>query len=385
MAKKKITIPGNIKEHLEKVLHGEPSPPPDDMDWDTFGKYLGQEKVFNAYYLAMEKAGLLDLIPKDLADNLKVGIDAYRIINRRHLSEAVRVSELLKENGFDIIFLKGIPNLVEIFHDISEHPMEDVDALVHEDEMKEIRSLLADELGYFPLSVLPGFELFHRRDEREGKVKLLRNPEPGYPPPILHLHTIIGGALFHYKGEKFFKNPRTITLEGKKIKVLQHRDHFIHMCIHWAGHLGGRSDFEFRRLGLVRFLEKFGPILNWEEIVEEFRYRRLLPCLVEVLRVTGFSSAAFLDEPVKKKIRLSAQQKFIIKILQNHRLWLARYLSGFHNCLWPDRRRLTAFYGELPGTPALLKAWFKSIVSIIQRLWILLLVRFRPLPEQKRE
>ncbi|MCL5035649.1 MAG: nucleotidyltransferase family protein [Chloroflexi bacterium] len=372
MKKKKISkLPENLRKHLDEVLRRNPSQPPEGTDWELFSRYLAGEKLSGAYYYTMEKAGLEGQIPPEFSGRMRLSLNANRFVNRTHLAESSRVSRLIEENDIQIIFLKGVPNIIEIFEDVGEHPMEDVDILVRKDNMSQIKSLLKENFGYFPISVLPGINLFVQRDEHEGKVKLLRKPDQDKPTPYIHLHTMIGSSLFSYDGENFFKSHRKIMLEGNEIRVLRHEDNFIHTCIHWASHIGGRSDLEYRRMGLIRFLEKFGPVLNWEEIAGEFEYRGIMPCLTESLKAAGYYDAGFIGEDIRKKIRLPAYKICIINILEKRRSWLARYLLGFHRSLWPDRRRLTAIYGDLPGVYPLLKAWVRNVVSIARRIRVL--------------
>jgi len=104
-------------------------------DWNNFIWTCSNHLVLPAIYLKFRDHNLLFCIPDVLANHLKEIYELNRIRNEQILLQVKEITATLNLAGISPIFMKGTGNLIaEVYNDIGERIIGDIDLLVQENE-----------------------------------------------------------------------------------------------------------------------------------------------------------------------------------------------------------------------------------------------------------
>jgi hypothetical protein len=107
--------------------------------------------VFPALYLQLKRAGLLEEVPSDLVEYMEEFTNRNRERNRNIINQAIEISGVLKGQGIAPIFLKGTANLLaNLYEDIGERMMGDIDVLIDERMIPQVIEVLQANGYYLP-------------------------------------------------------------------------------------------------------------------------------------------------------------------------------------------------------------------------------------------
>jgi hypothetical protein len=130
-----------VEEVVNTISHGE-------VDWDRFVAIASGHLVLPSVYLRFKRHGILSLLPAELSDHLEM---VYKLNHQRNTSILVQVdciNRLFATVGIVPIYLKGTANLLDnLYEDVGERMVGDIDLLVSDAEFIKAANLLKDE-GY---------------------------------------------------------------------------------------------------------------------------------------------------------------------------------------------------------------------------------------------
>jgi len=145
--KNKIWVEAQIKDNL--------------VDWDAVVKVSTGHFVFPALYCNLKKANFLHYVPADLVAYMKHITDLNRERNKKIITQAKEIRELLMANKITPIFLKGTGNLLEgLYEDIAERMVGDIDFIVSKQEYHKT-ILIIESYGYKKKSTDHSLEFKH--------------------------------------------------------------------------------------------------------------------------------------------------------------------------------------------------------------------------------
>ena len=135
-----ITHEKHNRELIEKELKLN------NIDWNSVVKISTSHYVFPALYCNLKRADFLHYLPEDLVSYMKHITDLNRERNEQIIAEAKEINELLLKNNITPIFLKGTGNLLDnLYEDIAERMVGDIDFLVDNKDIKLTLSILKKE------------------------------------------------------------------------------------------------------------------------------------------------------------------------------------------------------------------------------------------------
>ncbi|HUH28800.1 nucleotidyltransferase family protein, partial [Gelidibacter sp.] len=118
------------------------------IDWDTVVIVASRHLMLPALYCRLKAKNLLPLIPEDLAFYLEEITSINRGRNEILLKEVLEISEILKKEQINHVFIKGVALIAgNTFHDPAERMIGDIDILVAHDQIHTAFDLLTDQ-GY---------------------------------------------------------------------------------------------------------------------------------------------------------------------------------------------------------------------------------------------
>ncbi|MCF1190829.1 nucleotidyltransferase family protein [Mangrovimonas sp. AS39] len=118
------------EEKLKNIFTSE------QVNWDEFVKVASIELMLPASFLSLKRKNLLRYLPEDLNTYLEEITEINRNRNTTLLSEAKEITILLKENGINHVFIKGIAIIASNpFEDIGFRMIGDIDILIDRNQI----------------------------------------------------------------------------------------------------------------------------------------------------------------------------------------------------------------------------------------------------------
>ena len=137
-----ISLEAKNKQEIEKQLKST------SIDWDSVVKVSTGHYVFPALYCNLKRADFLKYLPQELVSYMQHITDINRERNKQIISQVRELNTLLLENNITPIFLKGTGNLLaELYEDIAERMMADIDLIFLKEDYPKAITLLR-EFGY---------------------------------------------------------------------------------------------------------------------------------------------------------------------------------------------------------------------------------------------
>lgn len=118
------------------------------IDWDNLVIIGSQHLMLPAIYCRLKAKNLLVLIPEELEQYLNEISNLNRARNIQLLNEIQVISKLFRSKNINHVFIKGSALLVgEVYHDVSERMIGDIDILIDKTDINFAFQLLIDA-GY---------------------------------------------------------------------------------------------------------------------------------------------------------------------------------------------------------------------------------------------
>jgi hypothetical protein len=137
-----VSLQDSNRHEIEKQLKSN------SLNWDSIVEISTAHLVFPALYCNLKCVDFLKYLPKDLVSYMEHITKLNRERNEEIINQAKELNTLLLVNNITPIFLKGTGNLlVEIYDDIAERMIGDIDFIVSKEDYKKSIKVLK-EFGY---------------------------------------------------------------------------------------------------------------------------------------------------------------------------------------------------------------------------------------------
>ena len=137
-----ISLEVKNRQEIEKQLQS------DTIDWDAVVKMSTAHYVFPAMYCNFKRADFLKYLPQELVSFMQHITNINRERNKKIIAQARELNTLLLANNITPIFLKGTGNLLaEIYDDIAERMVGDIDFIFSKEDYSKAITVLRDN-GY---------------------------------------------------------------------------------------------------------------------------------------------------------------------------------------------------------------------------------------------
>ncbi|MDX9881096.1 MAG: nucleotidyltransferase family protein [Prolixibacteraceae bacterium] len=119
----------------------------DEVNWDHFVELASGHLVLPSVYLRFKEQGILSFLPQELVSHLQMVYDLNLKRNTAILGQIDKINRLFATSGIGPIYLKGAANILDLYEDLGERMLGDIDLLVSDDEFLPAVKLLKNE-GY---------------------------------------------------------------------------------------------------------------------------------------------------------------------------------------------------------------------------------------------
>lgn len=124
------------------------------VDWQRLHARSHAEGMDALLFAHATEAGLLPVMPADVAETLMATYRTNWIWNRRLRGEQRRIVDTILDGGIDVVLVKGVTLAARYYGEIALRPIGDIDLLVHPEDAADCGRILST-CGYTPL---PGRE-----------------------------------------------------------------------------------------------------------------------------------------------------------------------------------------------------------------------------------
>ncbi|WP_159517851.1 nucleotidyltransferase domain-containing protein [Sunxiuqinia indica] len=129
----------------------------DQVDWYDFVSLCSDHLVMPAIYVRFDKANVLGYLPDELVDHLRQIYEMNTGRNRKILTQVSEITALLNKENIKPTFLKGVAYILDdVYSDVGERMMNDIDFLVDERDYLKCAGLLKSK-GYQQEEETPGY------------------------------------------------------------------------------------------------------------------------------------------------------------------------------------------------------------------------------------
>ena len=122
------------------------------VEWEKVVQLSSGQLVLPALYLNLKRASLLEKLPEELTEYLEYLTNENRNRNKQILQQVDDISEILKSENIQPVFLKGVAHLLlNLYNDPAERMIGDIDFLVKNEDHVQKAAKLMMRNGYEPL------------------------------------------------------------------------------------------------------------------------------------------------------------------------------------------------------------------------------------------
>ena len=137
-----ISLEAKNRQEIEKQLQS------DTIDWDAVVKVSTAHYVFPALYCNFQRANFLYYLPQDLVSYMEHITNINRERNKKIISQAQELNNVLLANNIRPIFIKGTGNLLAgIYEDTAERMVGDIDFIFSKEDYRKAITI-SREFGY---------------------------------------------------------------------------------------------------------------------------------------------------------------------------------------------------------------------------------------------
>jgi hypothetical protein len=275
-----------------------------EADWRAFLELASLHGLSGVVFRSLDQYALADLLSPAEAEKLHGAVVRNAARNMLFLREASALLSTLRDRGIDVIGLKGVYLLDNIYEDISVRGMSDLDLLVRKEDIP----------GALGICQNSGYELttyFNFADENLDikHVPPLKKPDG----PYVEIHwTILGeDEPFAIDVDGLWGRAVPAKIAGVDVLSLSPEDLLLHLCMH----LGYQHQFNVGLRGLydiAQVLDHFEGQVNWSEFVvlaQEWGAERVMWV---TLTLTGALLGSEIPERVLETLRPADAEPWVI-------------------------------------------------------------------------
>jgi hypothetical protein len=273
-------IPGAGVQKIKELVDA-------DLDWDYVAKTSCSHGIAPLVYHGLQQSRVISLLPFAPAERLRSTYYGNAARNALLYDELHAVLTMLKEQGSDVIVLKGAALAETVYPHRALRAMSDIDLLVRRERLAELETRLR-EMGYVPDERRKPREWFQAHHYHLVFANSSRIPIE------IHWHVKRPEDPFGIDIDGFWKRARSIPIAGVQALVLSPADLLIHLCQHlWQHSLRGG----IRPLcDIAEVIKYFAADIDWTQVAQLSSQWQTNSCLY-----VGFGCAAeLLDAPVPK-------------------------------------------------------------------------------------
>lgn len=252
---------------------------PDNTDWEHLYRLILYHRVLNPVATMLASTKQLQYIPLEILDKLRRQALWNAAVSLRMTEELFSLKNLFAAGEIPFCCFKG-PVLAQIaYGDLSLRSFVDIDLLVAQSDAARVCDLLREN-GYSIFPELTAEELLKYMDFEDHVV--VKNSANNIE---IDLHWDLCGsyAMCPLRLETVLSSLQLVDLEGHPVPTLSVEDTVVHLCVHASSHCWATLE---SIASLARLLAQ-NPRIDWERIRERTEFLRCRRLLLLGLSLAG--------------------------------------------------------------------------------------------------
>jgi hypothetical protein len=267
-----IKVMAGIKEEKSKDLLNL-----NIINWERFKDLIIYHDLTPFAYLALKNSD--SFLPQDLKEFLENNYYCALVRCQNLWQEFLRISTAFEQAKINLLPIKGMALLQNIYTQHPLRPMTDIDLLVKEGDLLKAEAIFCD-LGYRK-------ELYGLKEEywRKNQCHITFYKKEDEKAPFIELHW---GLDFKRKNRfilpELWERVRTINVDGRFIKVLSPEDTLFSLALHIRRF--GRPLCLKNVYDLILLLSKYASNFNWDYVLSQSRKYNIYSTVFFILSQT---------------------------------------------------------------------------------------------------
>ena len=281
-AKTNLTTDGQNKAH--DLARG-------DLDWDFLAKTSCKHGIAPLIYVNLQRSGVMNVVSASAVQLLRGSYYGNAARNALLFDELGAVLGAFKENGIDVIVLKGAALAEIVYPHRALRAMSDIDLLVRKERLDEAGSKLLS-MGY-RRDASEVFSLEHHYHfvfKKRAAINIELHWHVKFPTDVSRID--IGG---------FWERAQSTTITGIETLTLSPEDLFLHLCHHAYKHkfIGGIRPL----CDIAEAARFYGGRINWKNIIALATQWQIAPCVYLELSLARELLDAQIPQSILKDLK----------------------------------------------------------------------------------
>jgi Uncharacterised nucleotidyltransferase len=331
-------------------------------DWQILRERAHAEGMEALLLAHATEAGLLSIMPAQVADSLMAAYRTNWIWNRRLRGEQRRIVDAIRAHGIDVVVVKGVALAERYYGEIALRPIGDIDVLVRPEDAEDCGRILSMS-GYAPL---PGREKPSQWHALVNRALAFRS-DAGFTIDVHWALASLPPYVASFPQAEIWRCAEDILPVGQAARRLSTADELRFLSYHYAAqHVDRRLIWLVDIAEVVRTLP---PGWNWQQFTSDTIIRGQAMPVAVALGTAERVLALKVPSKVLLDLNVAAahpQERMAWRAAQAHRNGLramyehmkvqdgigGRLAFGWQGLLWhavlPARNRVTTLRQKLP-------------------------------------
>ncbi|MDD2752267.1 MAG: nucleotidyltransferase family protein [Candidatus Omnitrophica bacterium] len=297
----------NIDESAQQELRSLFTLP---LNWEKIKKQANAQKLTPLLYANLNKCGLLDSLPQEIAMSFR---QIYLANLQRNLvieKEILRIVELASSQGIRIILLKGLALIYTLYKDYALRIMVDADMFIQKEDFLSLKDIFL-QLGYKANE--EAIKNYAQKDEYE-----LMFSKKAFKEQFIYIDLhwrLLPSRPYLLQLPKAWERAEKIALPGHEVFSLSDEDNFLYLTLHLRRHV---RDLTLNSIvDIAEYLKVKGQALDWDYIEDNARSNHFFSSIFFVLYLCRELFATEVSPEVMNKFKVMAVRRFLLKLFLN--------------------------------------------------------------------
>jgi hypothetical protein len=213
--------------NITKIIH-------EGLKWDKFMQLVNYHQVLPIVYHNLQKHAA-DKIPPHTLGRLKNRGKKQKLHSMRLTAELIRIVKLCREQGIEVICLKGPVLSLQLYRDIALRHIIDIDLLVKQGDIEKVHHLLVDS-GYVAIHPELFSSTLHWRVFKKSKHHIPYHHKKKSIHLEIHFRLFKNFHVFPNRELNAWNNPQSFVYAGVKLNTLAAIDNILFLFVHASIH-----------------------------------------------------------------------------------------------------------------------------------------------------
>ncbi len=279
------SLQGELADQARVPIDGDPT------FWARVIELAHWHRITGPLFHRLRNSAEAESVPDGEIDHLK-GHFTHTAVRTLYIrSEFGRAVSALQAEGIDVMALKGVALLDQLYAEPGMREMSDIDILVRSESADRAQEIIQG-LGYEPVgseSVQEQTRQVHRH------LPKLHNHDRELSFEV-HTHFVASDSPLYFDIDTVWRRARHREIFGSQVLVPSPEHMLLHLCVHFFLDRRFTSSASLRQLAdIVRYVEVEGDSFDWDFFVQEVRENGLSGAVFTAL--SSAESLADLDLP----------------------------------------------------------------------------------------